>query len=82
VGHRFPSYPFRQEKGLVPALALKKGKNAPVLVSQADLQVEDPLPQDVEAEVPGLNDPRVHRTHGHLVKPLHLVKGVRAAVIP
>jgi hypothetical protein len=43
-----------------------------VLVAQGYLQVKDRLPGALEAEVAGLDDPGVHRTHGDLVHLLAL----------
>ena len=46
--------------------------DAPVLVAQGDLQVEDGLAVALEAEVARLDDARVDGTHGHLVDRLAL----------
>ena len=39
----------------------------PVLETQCDLKVVHPLPVTLKPEMPGLDDPRMHRPHGHLV---------------
>jgi hypothetical protein len=47
--------------------------DAPVLIAQSDLKVEDGLSVTLEAEVAGLDDPRVDGAYGDLVdlRPFH-----------
>ena len=54
--------------------------NAPVLVSQSDLQMEDPFPVALETEMPRLDDPGVDGSHRHLVDlfSFHAVKIISA----
>jgi hypothetical protein len=80
VGHRLAAGPLHQEEALLRLLPGKKGKESPVLVAQADLQVQDLFPKNAEAEVPRLNDPRVHRPHGNLVEIGEEAEGVGQVV--
>ncbi len=82
VGHGLAPRPLHQkERGLSP-FARHQGKQAPVLVTQADLQVHDPLAQNAKPEVPGFDDPCMHGSHRHLVEEGKLPEGVGKVVTP
>ena len=46
---------------------LGRALEATVLVEEPEVEVQDPLADDVEAKVPGLDDPGVDRADRHLV---------------
>lgn len=52
---------------------------APVLVAQGDFQMQHVFAVTLKTEVPWLDDPGVHRPHGHLMDffALHPKKGIR-----
>ena len=58
---------FGHERGAVERKRLQQALDAAVLIAEHDLQEEHVLAVRLEAKVSGLDDPRVHGSHGDLV---------------